>query len=384
MANACSVLLVMDAASTQTDARLALEQGRHAVRLATFGAAEAAGGGDAAEVVVVDSSGAVEQAAEFCRRWRERQADTALVWLADGLAGRMSGWQAGAAAVLTRPLTFGELPAQVNRLTEESAERRRLAARAGESSHTNQTLLQLYQQNDADYRIARRIQRLCRPAQLPAVGRARFAVSHRERLGSAGDFYNVLRVDEDRVALFLGDVVGQSLTACMLAVFIHQNIACKEITGQTYRVLPPEEVMNRLGRSLAMLGMPDPPLVRMTYGLLDCARGDLTFACAGQSPPLHLPKDGPAKRWQAVGPLLAPGDVRLTAQAVALAPGDRVLLFTDGLHGAAAQQFDLLLAAVAQRRTLPLAGFVESVTQDLLTQTAEPDDFTLVGLEMEV
>ena len=374
------VLLVVDPASSQSDARAALERADLGVEVASFDATTLS----PARFVVVDSSNSVERAAQFCRRWREERRgkpDAALIWLADSPAARMAGWRAGVDAVLGRPLAEGELAEQIERLAHQAEERAGLAERAGESSQINQTLLRLYEQNDADFRIARRIQRLCRPTQLPAVGQARFAVSHRERVGSPGDFHNVVRVDEQRVGFFVGDVLGQSLTACMLAVFIHQNVATKEISGQSYRVVPPDEVLQRLGRALSMLGMPDPPLIRMTYGLLNCQSGELAFACAGHTPPVRLPAAGPIEILRATGPMLVPGDVRYATQQARLQAGDRVLLFTDGLPGATPQPMESLLAAVESRRSFPLTGLVATVTQDLLTQTTEPDDFTLLGLE---
>jgi serine phosphatase RsbU (regulator of sigma subunit) len=370
----------MDPTANEGDAQAALQQAGLTVESASFEASSLS----PARLVVVDSSRAVDAAAQFCRRWRDERRGkdgVAIVWLADAPEARMAGWQAGADTVIGRPLAHGELALHIERLRRQAEEQTRLADRAGESSQINQTLLRLYEQNDADFRIARRIQRLCRPTQLPAVDRARFAVSHRERVGSPGDFHNVVRADEHRVGFFVGDVLGQSLTSCMLAVFIHQNVATKEINGQSYRVLPPDEVLRRLARSLSMLGMPDPPLVRMTYGVLDCETGKLSFACAGHAPPLRLPLAGPIELLRAVGPLLVPGDAHYATQQVQLQSGDRVLLFTDGLPGSAPQPLESLLAALEARRAFPLPGLVATVTQDLLTQTTEPDDFTLLGLE---
>jgi phosphoserine phosphatase RsbU/P len=380
MSATVAVLLVADPAVNLADLRGSLERAGFAVEAAGFDAADLS----RPRLIVVDSAAAEERAARFCKRWRaERQGQDggAIIWLAGTPEERMAGWQAGADAVLTRPLAFGELTGQIERLVLQSEERRQLGQRAGESTHINQTLLELYQQHDVDFRIARRIQRSCRPKQLPEIGKARFAVSHRERLGSAGDFHNVLRVDEDRLAFLIGDVMGQSLTSCMLAVFIHQNVTTKEITGQTYRLLPPDEVLQRLGRALAMLGMPEPPLVRLTYGLINCQSGELSFACAGHTPPLCLPASGPAAFWRTPGPLLTPGDVKYSSHSAQLNLGDRVLLFTDGLPGSASEPFENLRAAVENRRDLPLPGLVASVIQDLLAQTSEPDDFTLLGLQ---
>ena len=206
-------------------------------------------------------------------------------------------------------------------------------------------------------------------------------MSHRERMGSGGDFYNVARADEEHVAFFLGDVMGSSLTASLLALFVHQAIVPKEISGNTYRLLLPEEVLRRLSRHLAGLGMPDPPLVRLTYGLLNARSGALSYCCAGHTPPLHLPRMGEPTLWHAFGPMLGTADLTFPTNTVQLTAGDRVLLFTDGLHGTTPDTHAELLRDAAKRRDLPLPSLVECLTQDLLTQTPEPDDFTMLGLE---
>jgi len=337
----------------------------------------------ASRAAIVD--GAAPDATAFCRRWRGRSGgqDAPLVWLADAFdpLGRTAGWQAGADAMLVRPLAPGELAAQVARLLTWADERERLVERAGESAQINQTLVELYQQVDADFRIVRRIQRSCRPTNLPQVGRAHFAVSHRERAGSAGDFHNVVRVDEDHVAFLLGDVMGQSLTSSMLAVYLHQSIAPKDIHGQTYRIVAPDEVLARLNRNLATLGVPDPPLVRLTYAVLNGRDGSLSYSVAGHTPPMFAPSSGPAAMWRSSGPLLGLPDATFASRPERLQPGDRLLLYTDGLDGTTPDQADVLLAGCEALRHLPLASLVESLTQSLLAQTDDPDDFTMLGVE---
>lgn len=337
-------------------------------------------------LAVVDSANSIDAAVAAVKRWRARLAgrEVPLVWIADALdpLGRTAGWHSGADAVMVRPLALGELPAQVDRLLRWRDERDRLTVLAGESSKINQTLIELYRQVDADFRIARRIQKSCRPTSLSQVGRARFAVSHRERMGSAGDFYNVIRVDEDRVAFLLGDVMGASLTSSMLAVYLYQSVVAKDIEGSKYRVVPPAEVLSRLNRALGVLGMPDPPMVRLTYALLNGKTGELSYCCAGHTPPLYLPASGAAELWRDIGPLLGPAETKFPVRRVQLFPGDRVLLFTDGLHGTAPDQASELVAAAEPHRGLALTSLVECLTQDLLTKTAEPDDFTMLGVEL--
>src|SRR5262249_31091682 len=156
-----------------------------------------------------------------------------LLWLADGTVpqSRVAGWQAGADAVLTRPFGSDEMRAQAETLQRQALRCQALVAQATESRRISRSAIGISERFDADLRIARRIQHAYRPMNLPAVERARFAVSHRSRSGIGGDIYNVTRGDENHIAFFLGDVMGGSLTACLLAIFIQQNIVIKEIRG---------------------------------------------------------------------------------------------------------------------------------------------------------
>lgn len=336
-----------------------------------------------ARLAVIDSRGGSESARRFASRWLE-QGGGPIIWLAEALdpAGRIAGWQAGAQAVLILPLAPGELAILATRLLHQHDERQRLQTRAEEAAQINQTLIQLYGQIDADFRIARRIQRSCRPTSLPVVGQARFAVWHRERIGSGGDFYHVLRVDERHVAFLLGDVLGQSLTASMLAVFLHQSVQPKDIDGRAYRIVPPDELLHRLDRQLASLGVPEPPMVRLTYGILEAFSGELTYSCAGHTPPLWLSSQQDQPQFLRLpGPLLGTGDGKFPRARQQFSEGDRLLLFTDGLYGTAPNQWDQLAAAAQRHRHRTLPVLLEQITNDLIAQTPDPDDFTLLAVE---
>src|SRR5262249_26515437 len=135
-------------------------------------------------------------------------------------------------------------------------------------------------------------------------------------------------------------------------------------------------------RQLANLGVPDPPLVRLTYGLLNTRTGKLEYGCAGHTPPLHLPRQGEPALWRGPGPMLGAVEVNnCPVQSVQLSAGDRVLLFTDGLHGTTPDTHSDLVGETAKHRDLALPSLVEFLTQALLTKTPEPDDFTMLGLE---
>src|SRR5262249_39616501 len=110
-------ILLVAAGDPDAAVRSALDQAGFPMQIAALDTAALTG-----RLAVVDSAGAAEAAAAFCRRWRS-QSDgqhAPLVWLADGPGpeARAAGWRAGADAVLVRPLALGELAAQVTRLVQ--------------------------------------------------------------------------------------------------------------------------------------------------------------------------------------------------------------------------------------------------------------------------
>src|SRR5262249_11594171 len=180
----------------------------------------------------------------------------------------------------------------------------------------------------------------------------------------------------------LGQVLGPTMPACMLAVHLQQSIVVKDIEANSSRVLAPDEMLRRLNHGLGVLGLPEPPMVRLTCAVLNAQTGELSYSCAGHTPPLYLPASGKPELWHDIGPLLGPTDTRFLISRAQLNPGDRLLLFTDRLPGSAPGEHAALLAAAEPHRMLPLASLLEWLTQDLLTKTAEPDDFTMLGVEM--
>jgi serine phosphatase RsbU (regulator of sigma subunit) len=375
------LLLAADAASNQNDVRTALDRAGLEFKpwsLQTTIDPDPAG----IRLAIVDSAGAVDAASAFCQRWRTRQSDGApILWMANAGDSKLAGWQAGAEAVFQRPFEPAELTAQVSALRHVGEERERLTAFVAGSRLANSSTLQLFEQSETNATIARRIQASFRPSHIPSVEEARFAVSRRERDGGGGDFHAITRLDEEHVAFFLGDVMGSGLTPSLLATFIHQNIVSKQIHGRSYRLLLPREVLDNLNGAVASLGLAEPPLARLIYALFNAKSGALAYACAGHTPPLHVPRKGPLAFWPAIGAMLGEADANFPPEDVQLEAGDRLLLFTDGLVGTHPKHRHVLRAAVENRRELPLPALVEYVTQDLLTQTPEPDDFTMLGLE---
>jgi phosphoserine phosphatase RsbU/P len=233
-----------------------------------------------------------------------------------------------------------------------------------------------------DLRLARQLQASFLPRSLPAIGPVRFAVSYRPCGQVGGDFYDAFRLDEDHVGFYVADAMGHGVPASLLTIFLKKAVQPKEVSGTSYRLVPPEEVLARLNRDLIAQGLAELPFITMVYGLLNCRDGRLRFSRAAHPHPLYLPRTGDPESWQTPGTLLGIFEAEYPPLQRDLRPGDKLLVYTDGLSRRSTTGFGPVAKAAVEHRGLPIEAFVERLSNDLLAQEKQPDDFTLLGVEM--
>jgi phosphoserine phosphatase RsbU/P len=343
-----------------------------------------------ANAVVLAVTGKVLGTAQaLCRRWRIELGEqfVPFVWLAAADIPPQAGLDSGADVVLPDTVAPDHLVAQLKSLLRVHHLHSRLAGRAAEAQHLNQRLQQAFQQIDSDLELTRRIHRGFLPRNLPDVGRIRFGICYRPRSRMGGDFYDVLRLDEDHIGIYMADAMGRGLPASsLLSIFVKRSLTPKEILGHSYRLVPPGEVLDRLNRDVLNLGLPEPPFVTMVYVHLNTRDGSLTFARAAHPHPLYVPADGePVVYWHGAGTLLGVFEAEFPVQQRQLAVGDKMILFSDGVHPPTSGPgglHDPLVEAVTRHRGLAVQPFVDAVARDLLETSRQPDDFTLLAVEM--
>jgi sigma-B regulation protein RsbU (phosphoserine phosphatase) len=235
--------------------------------------------------------------------------------------------------------------------------------------------------------LAGRIQSTLLPKELPRVPPWRFAVHHRPRERTGGDLHDVFRLDEDHVGFYLADVLAHGVGASLLSVFLKHAFTPKEIQGNNYRLLQPAEALARLNREFVALDLPEKPFVMMLYGLLGKGDSQFTFASAGTYSPLYLPRGGNPVYLPSPGGFLGVSDTPLVNQSHVLKAGDKLLLASDGIDALDAHTRttakEAMLDAATQGSQLSIDQLVAQVSRALLEKCAEPDDFTLLGIEVE-
>jgi anti-sigma regulatory factor (Ser/Thr protein kinase) len=140
-----------------------------------------------------------------------------------------------------------------------------------------------------------------------------------------GDWYDALRLPDGRLGVVVGDVMGKGVRAASVMGQVRNALR-----GLLHADPAPATVLTRLDRLVAAMD-DDEELVTLAYGVLDPLSGRFTWSGAGHPPPLLLGADGEALYLEPGDGLpLGLGGAREEV-ALDLAPGEVVLLYSDGL-----------------------------------------------------
>jgi sigma-B regulation protein RsbU (phosphoserine phosphatase) len=175
--------------------------------------------------------------------------------------------------------------------------------------------------------LARRIQVALLPDRLPEVPGWELYGGNIPSRGVSGDYYEVLtRSDGRECVLMIADVAGKGMAASLLTVSLQALSA-----GPVEDGLPPDEICARLSRQLYRRTPPE-KYATAFLGILEPATGRLRYTNAGHNPPLILRASGEAEELGSTGvPLGLLPHAPYSAGEAALAPGDVLVLYTDGL-----------------------------------------------------
>jgi len=205
-----------------------------------------------------------------------------------------------------------------------------------------------------------------------------------------GDLYDFFHTSEGRLCFLVGDVSGKGMPA---ALFMARTKSLIRIATELMRApdgspAGAADIIGRVNRELAD-NNPDMMFVTMFFALLAPATGELEFCNAGHSPPYRLkgdelaPIDGPK------GIILGVrGDAIHPAGRLALAVGEMIYLFTDGVSeamNAAGEMFsedrlEMALGRSIGRSSAEIVAAVHSELRDFVGTAEASDDVTMLAL----
>lgn len=212
-----------------------------------------------------------------------------------------------------------------------------IAEQAGMAIHNNEFLnLQIEKkQIDVDLSLARNIQMMLVPQELPRIDGvdmdARYISSH----SVGGDLFDIIKLGERRFGIVVADVSGKGIPASIIMAICRTNL--RHFARSS---LSPGEVLKRVNESMAG-EMRQNMYITVLYAICDLDEGALTYARAGHEQPILCRWDRDRgvpiteslkSEGMPVGLVEAElFDEVIEDRRIALAPGDVFVAYTDGL-----------------------------------------------------
>ena len=233
---------------------------------------------------------------------------------------------------------------------------------------------------EKELEIARDLQESLLPTQVPTSERVEFSTLFEPSAAIGGDYFDILRIDDDRLAVVIADVSGHGLPTGLRMAMLKAAL-----TILVEEKKPPSEILRRLS-TMIRAEQRQRFFVTATIAVVDFRSDRLEITNAGH-PPTYLLRDGEVEEVLLAGSPLGALDENYQQRTLDLLTGDVVVWLSDGLIEAADEHdepfgYDATAAALAGP-----AATAEQVRDRLLAaigrhcgEVPPEDDRTLVAM----
>lgn len=217
-----------------------------------------------------------------------------------------------------------------------------------------------------------------------------------------GDILNILRLNDQYVAMYLLDVTGHGVPAALLSVTLSHAMTTRDPNSSILltqncgadapTIRPPGEVLAHLNRQFPM-DVQGGRFFTMVYGVFDSNTGLLRYANAGHPPPILARRHTPPLQLSGGSfPVGIVDDAEFEESSVQLQPGDRLYFYSDGITEAVGDRGKMLEAEgfirlIANTRAGSLSEELASCIVELkhwCGRVPFGDDVSLLALEMSI
>jgi phosphoserine phosphatase RsbU/P len=246
-------------------------------------------------------------------------------------------------------------------------------------------------QLDRDMRTAQQIQLSLLPLQLPEIDGVRLAACNLPAFNIGGDYYDVVRIDDEHIGIAIADVSGKGIGGAMMMAVCQGVLRARAPQEQS-----PARMLSELNRVLSA-NLAEDMFITMLYMVFNTRTRELTFARAGHERPLlNRPGSASPEALDAPGIAIGLADTEIFDEAiedvsVQLASGDIVVVYTDGVTEALNDKNEEWGPANLQKAITETAeaggdDLIETVRTRLARHIgAQPqyDDITLLALKVD-
>jgi sigma-B regulation protein RsbU (phosphoserine phosphatase) len=243
---------------------------------------------------------------------------------------------------------------------------------------------------ESELEIAREVQTRLFPLEAPELPGLKLYGACKAARSVSGDYYDFLRLGENRIAMVLGDVSGKGISAALLMAAIQSALRAQFYDGFAQCSSQPGsvstgDVVARLNRQLVE-NTPVEKYVTMFFAQYDAGTRKLTYTNAGHLPPLVFRRNQ-LVRLETGGTVVGLfASMPYEQGEIQLEPGDLLLAFTDGItepENTYGEEFGEVRVVEAVRRAIHASpeALVEEIYRSVNDWTGSPelqDDMTLL------
>ncbi len=238
--------------------------------------------------------------------------------------------------------------------------------------------------------IARDVQQSFLPAQIPTLENLDIAAVCLPANETGGDYYDLIRLDEHRVAVAIGDVIGKGIEAAFYMTLIKGMLhtLCRELTS-------PVEILSKINQ-LFYDNSAKRTFISLIFGVIDTRQKTFTLVRAGHNPILHV-QSSTGKidilKPDGMGLGLTKDEIfdnKISEIKLSITEDDLFLLYTDGIVEALnqAHQFygtDNLIELIKEQKDNSASKVVNAVTRSVnrfIGSARRHDDMTLMAIRL--
>ena len=242
---------------------------------------------------------------------------------------------------------------------------------------------------EKDLAAANQIQQFILPREFPPFpdvsDKLDISASMEAAQDIGGDFYDFFRIDDDHIALVIGDVCGKGIPA---ALFMAVSRTFIRSVGMQYEHVG--ECITNVNRLLASSSV-EYMFVTVFYAIYDIRTGILTYCNGGHNPPYLLHADGTTEQLPMTQNAMVGAYKRIIFKesTLQLEQGDTLVMFTDGVTEAmnparemfGIKRLDGILRGQTDKSCQQMIESIKTGISDFVGDEEQSDDITMLLLK---
>lgn len=242
------------------------------------------------------------------------------------------------------------------------------------------------QRLEKDLETARNIQNNLLPKSIPVLSNFEIAAFNKSARMVGGDYYDIVKLDDNKVLFAIADVSGKGVPAALLMANIQAFL--KTICKMKLHLSDATNLMNDLVAENTTMGS----FITFFWGIIDNEKKEIIYVNAGHNPPLLL-RNGGITKLRKGGMILGVMQtvVPYLSESVQLQSGDAIVLFTDGIteamNGKWEEYSDERLEALAREKhhesSQNILSHIKCSVEDFTHGAEQSDDITCLVIKVK-